>query len=252
MARDGPPSGADAEAADLPADRSDRRRPHHQPSRGDRQRNWDYRYTWIRDAAYSLYALLRLGFTEEAAAFMDWLTDRIADERPQRSGPLQIMYGIDGRRELPEQHLDHLSGYRGSAPVRIGNGAATQLQLEIYGGLVDSIYLYNKHGTPISHDAWEDLTRIVEWVCDNWDQADEGIWETRGGPRHFTYSRLLCWVAIERTLRIATSRGLPANRPRWELARDRIYREILATGWNPSRRAFVQHDDTTCSTRRCC
>jgi GH15 family glucan-1,4-alpha-glucosidase len=208
------------------------------------ERNWDYRYTWIRDAAYSLYALLRLGFTEEAAAFMDWLTDRVADERSQRSGPLQIMYGIDGRRELPEQHLQHLSGYRGSAPVRIGNEAATQLQLDIYGGLVDSIYLYNKYGTPISHDAWEDLTRIVEWVCENWDQADEGIWETRGGPRHFTYSRLQCWVAIERTLRIATSRGLPANRPRLELARDRIYREIIATSWSPKRRAFVQHDDT--------
>jgi GH15 family glucan-1,4-alpha-glucosidase len=128
--------------------------------------------------------------------------------------------------------------------VRIGNEAATQLQLDIYGGLIDSIYLYNKYGTPISHDAWEDVTRIVEWVCDNWDQADEGIWETRGGPRRFTYSRLQCWVAIERTLRIATHRGLPANRPRWEMARDRIYREILATGWNPSRRAFVQHDDT--------
>jgi GH15 family glucan-1,4-alpha-glucosidase len=121
------------------------------------ERNWDYRYTWIRDAAFSLYALLRLGFTEEAAAFMDWLTDRVADERVQACGPLQIMYGIDGRRELPEQRLDHLEGYRGSAPVRVGNDAATQLQLDIYGELVDSIYLYNKHGAAISHDAWEDL-----------------------------------------------------------------------------------------------
>jgi GH15 family glucan-1,4-alpha-glucosidase len=154
------------------------------------------------------------------------------------------MYGIDGRRELPEQQLDHLEGYRGSTPVRIGNDAAAQLQLDIYGELVDSIYLYNKHGTPISHDAWEDLRRIVEWVCDNWDQADEGIWETRGGRQHFTYSRLQCWVAVERALRIATTRGLPANRPRWEQARDRIYGQIIASGWNPSRRAFVQHYDT--------
>jgi GH15 family glucan-1,4-alpha-glucosidase len=208
------------------------------------ERNWDYRYTWIRDAAFSLYALLRLGFTDEAATFMDWLTERVADERREAFGPLQIMYGIDGRRELPEQQLDHLEGYRGSSPVRIGNDAAAQLQLDIYGELVDSIYLYNKHGTPISHDAWEDLRRIVEWVCDNWDQADEGIWETRGGRHHFTYSRLQCWVAVERALRIATSRGLPANRPRWEQARDRIYGQIIASGWNPTRRAFVQHHDT--------
>jgi GH15 family glucan-1,4-alpha-glucosidase len=207
------------------------------------ERNWDYRYTWIRDAAYSLYALLRLGFTEEAGAFIDWLTTRVADERTQRTGPLQIMYGIDGRRDLSEQQLHHLSGYRDSAPVRIGNDAVKQLQLDIYGGLVDSIYLYNKYGSPISDDTWQDVTRIVEWVCDNWDQADEGIWETRDGPRRFTYSRLQCWVALERTLRIATQRGLPANRARWELERDRIYRVIFAS-WNPSRRAFVQHDDS--------
>jgi len=208
------------------------------------ERNWDYRYTWIRDAAFSLYGLLRLGFTEEAAAFMDWLTDRVADERLQPCGPLQIMYGIDGRRDLAEHLLDHLEGYRGSAPVRIGNGAATQMQLDIYGELMDSIYLYNKHGTPISHDAWQNLARIVEWVCANWDQADEGIWETRGGQRHFTYSRLQCWVAVERAIRIANHRGLPLDRLRWEQARDDIYRQIVASGWSPSRRAFVQHYDT--------
>jgi GH15 family glucan-1,4-alpha-glucosidase len=208
------------------------------------ERNWDYRYTWIRDAAFSLYGLLRLGFTAEAAAFMDWLTDRVAGERLLACGPLQIMYGIDGRRELPEQQLHHLEGYRGSAPVRIGNEAATQLQLDIYGELIDSIYLYNKHGTPISHDAWEDLSRIVDWVCDNWDQADEGVWETRGGRHNFTYSRLQCWVAVERAIRIATGRGLPFNRPRWEQARDRTYRQIIDNGWNASRHAFVQHYDT--------
>jgi GH15 family glucan-1,4-alpha-glucosidase len=208
------------------------------------ERNWDHRYTWIRDAAFSLYALLRLGFTEEAAEFMDWLTERVADEHPRAFGPLQIMYGIDGRPELPEQQLDHLEGYRCSAPVRVGNDAAAQLQLDIYGELVDSIYLYNKYGTAISHDAWADLSRIVEWVCDNWDQADEGIWETRGGRHNFTYSRLQCWVAVERALRIAIRRGLPANRPHWEQARDRIYQQIMASGWNSSRRAFVQHYDT--------
>ncbi|MGN6169701.1 MAG: glycoside hydrolase family 15 protein [Solirubrobacteraceae bacterium] len=208
------------------------------------ERNWDYRYTWIRDAAFSLYSLLRLGFTEEASAFMDWLTDRVSDERARDSGPLQVLYGIDGRREVSEHQLDHLEGYRGSSPVRIGNGAATQLQLDIYGELVDSIYLYNKHAAPISHDVWEHLSRIVEWVCEHWDQADEGIWETRGGRQHFTYPRLLCWVAIERALRIADRRGLPGDRVRWGGARDDIYREIMARGWHDPRRAFVQHYDT--------
>jgi GH15 family glucan-1,4-alpha-glucosidase len=204
-------------------------------------RNWDYRYTWIRDAAFSLYALLRLGFTEEATAFMDWLTLRFRDCRDGETGPLQIMYGIDGRSDLPEEVLAHLEGYLGSAPVRIGNSAASQLQLDIYGELIDSVYLYNKHGTPIYHDAWEDLSRIVEWVCEHWDQADEGIWETRGGRRHFTYSRLMCWVAVERAIRIANQRGLPANRARWGSARDAIYRQIMERGWRPDRQAFVQH-----------
>ncbi len=208
------------------------------------ERNWDYRYTWIRDAAFSLYSLLRLGFTEEATAFMDWLTDRLAGMRLQESNPLQIMYGIDGRREIPERVLEHLEGYRGSAPVRVGNNAATQLQLDIYGELVDSIYLYDKHGSPISHRSWDDLAHIVDWVSENWDQADEGIWETRGGRQQFTYSRLQCWVALERTLRMATARGLPTDRARLEAARDQIYRQIHERGWTNRRQAFVQHYDT--------
>jgi GH15 family glucan-1,4-alpha-glucosidase len=208
------------------------------------ERNWDYRYTWIRDAAFSLYSLLRLGFNEEAGAFMDWLTHRLADERGQGSGPLQVMYGVDGRCDLPEELLDNLEGYHGSGPVRIGNGAAAQLQLDIYGELVDSIYLYNKYGKPISYDSWEQLGRIIEWVCANWDQADEGIWETRGGRKQFVYSRMQCWVAVERALRIATARGLPSNRSLWERERDRIYHQALASGWNANRGAFVQHYGT--------
>jgi GH15 family glucan-1,4-alpha-glucosidase len=208
------------------------------------ERNWDYRYTWIRDAAFSLYSLLRLGFTEEATAFMDWLTDRLAGMHLQESSPLQIMYGIDGRREIPEQLLEHLEGYRGSAPVRVGNNAATQLQLDIYGELVDSIYLYDKYGTPISHRSWDDLVHMVNWVCENWDQADEGIWETRGGRQQFTYSRLQCWVALERTLRMATARGLPTDQARLQVARDQIYRQIHEQGWTKKRGAFVQHYDT--------
>jgi GH15 family glucan-1,4-alpha-glucosidase len=207
-------------------------------------RNWDYRYTWIRDAAFSLYALLRLGFTEEAAAFMSWLTDRFREGRSGSAGPLQIMYGIDGRAELEEEILHHLEGYRGSAPVRIGNGAAEQLQLDIYGELIDSVYLYNKYASPISHDSWMDLTRVIEWICENWDQADEGIWEVRGGRQHFTYSRLMSWVALERAIRMATARGLPANLGDWQVARDKIYHEIIAKGWHEQRQAFVQHYDT--------
>jgi GH15 family glucan-1,4-alpha-glucosidase len=208
------------------------------------ERNWDYRYTWIRDAAFSLYALLHLGFGEEAEAFMDWLTERFRDCRVGESGPLQIMYGIDGRAELPEEQLTHLEGYRGSAPVRIGNDAAPQLQLDIYGELIDSVYLYNKYATPISHDAWLDLSRIVEWLSEHWDQPDEGIWETRGGRQQFTYSRLMCWVALERAVRIARQRGLPGDIVSWMAARDTIYRQILSRGWHERRRAFVQHYDT--------
>jgi GH15 family glucan-1,4-alpha-glucosidase len=207
-------------------------------------RNWDYRYTWMRDAAFSLYALLRLGFTDEAEAFMQWLEGRFREAAGRESGPLQIMYGIDGREDLAEQELSHLEGYMGSAPVRIGNGAANQLQLDIYGELMDSLYLCNKYGRPIYHDGWIELTRSLEWLIDHWDQPDEGIWETRGGRRNFTYSRLMSWVAVERAIRIAHQRGLPADLPRWTAVRDRIYNQIMERGWHPTRRAFVQHYDT--------
>jgi GH15 family glucan-1,4-alpha-glucosidase len=204
-------------------------------------RNWDYRYTWIRDAAFSLYGLLRLGFTEEAAAFMSWLTDRTRDWKVGVGGPLQIMYGIDGRAELPEEEHSFWSGYRDSAPVRIGNAAAEQRQLDIYGELIDSVYLYNKYGAPIFHETWGNLRRIVDWLCENWDQADEGIWEVRGGQKDFTYSRLMCWVAIERAVRINRARGLPGDLVKWLAERDRIYNQIMNRGWSSERQAFVQH-----------
>ena len=175
---------------------------------------------------------------------MAWLTERFRERKGHRAGPLQIMYGIDGRSELDEIVLDHFEGYRGSAPVRVGNGAADQLQLDIYGELMDSVYLYNKYGKPVYHGAWEDLQRIVEWVCENWDQKDEGIWEVRGGPQDFVYSRVMSWVAIERAIRIARFRGLPADLVRWLETRDTIYRQIMARGWNEERQAFVQHYDT--------
>jgi pentatricopeptide repeat protein len=206
-------------------------------------RNWDYRYTWVRDAAFTLYAFLRLGFTAEAEGFMGWLTNRYREPEAAAEGPLQIMYGIDGRPELREEELSHFEGYRGSRPVRIGNGAADQLQLDIYGELIDSVYLYNKYGDPISHAAWEDIVRIVEWVCEHWDQPDEGIWEVRGGKKSFTFSRLMCWVAVERAIRIARQRGLPGDLVRWLSVRDEIYRQIMTRGWNEKRGAFVQHFD---------
>jgi GH15 family glucan-1,4-alpha-glucosidase len=205
------------------------------------ERNWDYRFTWIRDAAFSLYGLLRLGFTEEAAAFMGWLTARTREWKIGPSGPLQIMYGIDGRADLTEEELPHWSGYRDSAPVRVGNGAAKQRQLDIYGELIDSVYLYNKYGAPIFHETWSSLRRIVDWLCENWDDVDEGIWETRGGQKDFTYSRLMSWVAIERAIRINRARGLPGDIVRWLAERDRIYNQIMTKGWSAERNAFVQN-----------
>ncbi len=202
------------------------------------ERNWDYRYTWIRDAAFTLYGLLRVGFTEEAAQFMNWLDARCHEPNPD--GSLQIMYGIDGAHELTEETLDHLDGYRSSRPVRIGNGAFGQLQLDIYGELLDSVYLYNKYGSPISYDLWQHLRRLVNWVCDHWKLTDEGIWEVRGGQRHFVYSKLMCWVALDRGLRLADKRSFPAERDRWMKVRDEIYEEIMQNGWSEDRQAFVQ------------
>ena len=206
------------------------------------ERNWDYRYLWVRDAAFCVYSLLRLGFTSEAEGFMRFLLDRIDQCADGASGPLQIMYGIDGRTELPEFELPHLSGYRDSAPVRVGNGAASQLQLDIYGALIDSIYLYDKWGKPISSDHWDAVSELVDWVCEHWDQPDEGVWETRGGRKNFLYSRLMCWVAIERAMRVARRRGLPADLGRWGATRDAIYRRIMSHGWSDKRKAFVQHE----------
>jgi len=202
-------------------------------------RNWDYRYTWIRDAAFTLYALMRIGFTEEATAFMNFLDARCHEMEPD--GSLQVMYGIDGRHVLTEETLDHLEGYKGSSPVRVGNGAYNQMQLDIYGELMDSVYLHNKHAGPISYDFWIHLRRLTNWVCEHWREQDEAIWEVRGGRRDFTYSKVMCWVAVDRALRLADKRSFPADRARWLTVRDEIYEDIMRRGWSAERRAFVQH-----------
>jgi GH15 family glucan-1,4-alpha-glucosidase len=201
-------------------------------------RNWDYRYTWIRDASFTLYGLMRIGFTEEAEAFMRWLWARV--QETERDGSLQLMYSIDGRHDLAEQTLDHLEGHRGSRPVRVGNAAYRQLQLDIYGELMDAVYLYNKYANPIGYDGWVKIRQILNHVCDVWREPDEGIWEVRGGRRHFVYSKVMCWVALDRGLRLADKRSFPAERQRWIENRDAIYEEIMSRGWNPARQAFVQ------------
>ena len=201
-------------------------------------RNWDYRYTWIRDASFTLYAFIRLGYTSEAAEFMNWIEDRSSDLNPD--GSLQTMYAIDGRKNLEEHTLDHLEGYRRSSPVRIGNAAYNQLQLDIYGELMDSVYLYDKYGEIISHGLWTNLTRLIDWVCENWQRSDEGIWEIRGGQQEFLFSRLMTWVAVDRGLRLAEKRSRPAPIERWRGVRDMIYQDIHTNFWDPDLRAFVQ------------
>jgi GH15 family glucan-1,4-alpha-glucosidase len=209
------------------------------------ERNWDYRYTWVRDASFSVYSLLGMGFKDEAAALGRWLRDRL-DEQVGRDGggPLNIMYRIDGSSDLTEEVLPHWEGYRGSAPVRIGNGAADQLQLDIYGEAIDSIFFADQHGLYAAHHGWQRVCDVLDWVTENWDQPEEGIWETRGGRQDFTYGRLMNWVALDRGIRLANSHGRPAPLDRWRAERDAIYNQIMERGWSPTRQAFRQHYDT--------
>lgn len=203
-------------------------------------RNWDYRYTWVRDAAFTAYGFMRIGLMEEAARFRDWMGERAKEMTDDPDGPLKLMYGIDGRTDLREEELTHLDGYMGSKPVRVGNAAHGQLQLDIYGELLDAAYLFNKYGTLVTADGWYRLRRIVDWVADNWDRPDEGVWEPRGGRKDHVYSRFMCWVALDRGLRLADKRSFPAPRSKWLAARDAIYEQVLEKGWNPGKKAFVQ------------
>jgi GH15 family glucan-1,4-alpha-glucosidase len=205
-------------------------------------RNWDYRFTWLRDATFTLYALIRLGFVEEAEAFIDWLQGRLGDDAER--GPLQVMYGIDGSQKLDELTLDHLSGYEGSSPVRIGNAAYQQLQLDIYGEMMDAIYLANKYGDPISYAGWQEVQRILEWLRKNWQRPDEGIWEVRGGAKEFLHSRVMCWVAFDRALRLAQKRSLSGPLDVWHRTRDEIRNDIYKNFWNDRLQSFVQAKGT--------
>jgi len=205
-------------------------------------RNWDYRYTWLRDAAFTLYALIRLGFTDEMEAFIGWLKGRLSDDAAR--GPLQVMYGIDGRQKLDEVSLDHLGGYENSRPVRIGNAAYQQLQLDIYGEMMDSVYLANKYGQPISYAGWQNIQRILEWLAKNWHRPDEGIWEVRGGPKEFLHSRVMCWVAFDRALRLAQKRSLSGPLDLWQHMRDAIRDDIFTNFWSERLQAFVQAKGT--------
>lgn len=202
-------------------------------------RNWDYRFTWIRDAAFTVYALIRIGFKEEAAAFIDWLSNFTA-RNPDIENRDHTLLSIRGEVPGPEQILPHWEGYRGSAPVRIGNAAVDQFQGDIYGEAMDSIYLYNKYVSLVSYDFWHRIRERIDWVCDNWQRPDNGIWEIRGEPRDHVYSKVMNWVAIDRAIRLAGKRSFPADLARWSAARDRIYEEVMTRGWNPRLNAFTQ------------
>ncbi|MEU2234750.1 glycoside hydrolase family 15 protein [Streptomyces vietnamensis] len=205
------------------------------------ERNWDYRYTWIRDASLSVRAMVDLGFTEEADAFRRWLGARFRAGGTVSGEPLQIMYRVDGDPHLAEEVLDHLEGWRGSAPVRAGNGAADQLQMDIYG---EAVYAF-AHAPDLAqlagYDGWQRFAAAVDWLCEHWDRPDEGIWETRGGRQDFTYSRVMCWVAFDRAVRMAVDFGRPADLPRWTAARDAVLHQVMERGWSAERQAFVQH-----------
>jgi GH15 family glucan-1,4-alpha-glucosidase len=203
-------------------------------------RNWDYRYAWVRDAAFTVYAFVRLGFTTEAAGFVNWLQNYVS-KHPHTGQQLPTVFTIFGEQVPDEVILDHWEGYMGSGPVRIGNAANKQYQADIYGELMDSLYLYNKHVGPINYDFWVRIRRRLDWICDNWQLPDEGIWEMRSGKQNFVYSKLMNWVALDRGVRLADKRSFPGNRERWLTERDAIYEEVMTKGWNEKRKAFTQY-----------
>ena len=209
------------------------------PERIGGERNWDYRYTWIRDAAFSMYSFLQLGFTSEAAHFIEWIKQRI--QETDAAGDLKLMYRIDGSTDLQETTLPFLEGYKKSTPVRTGNGAFNQFQLDIYGELIDTIYIYNKNALPISYDFWLNLVKYVDFVNDNWREKDHGIWEVRDDKREFPISKVMSWVALDRAILIAENRSFPAPLEKWRSTRNEIFNDVFYNYWNPELNAFVQY-----------
>ncbi|MCM2416011.1 glycoside hydrolase family 15 protein [Streptomyces sp. RKAG290] len=205
------------------------------------ERNWDYRYTWVRDGSLSVRALLDLGFVEEATDFTHWLGDRLRESAGKDGEPLQIMYRVDGQPLVTEEILSHLEGYRGSAPVRLGNAASDQLQLDIYGEALYALSEGHEVASQAGYQGWKVLSRTLDWLADTWDRPDEGIWETRGGRQDFTYSRVMCWAAFDRGLRLAADFRRPADTERWTKARDAILLQVMERGWNDEAKAYVQH-----------
>jgi GH15 family glucan-1,4-alpha-glucosidase len=203
------------------------------------ERNWDYRYTWVRDGSFSVHALLGLGYVDEAQAFLSWLRERV-EQAGGQDAPLQIMYRVDGSSDLDEEVLPHLRGYRDSGPVRVGNGAAGQLQLDIYGEALDCLHRADAAGLELSHDGWRYTARLVDRLCNDWDRTEDGIWETRGGRQDFAYGRLMSWVAFDRAIRVAQRRGRPADLARWTGQRDAVYRQLFDRGFDAKREAFTQ------------
>jgi len=210
------------------------------------ERNWDYRYTWIRDASFSVQALLGLGFADEALGLGYWIRQRLEERAGKPGPPLAIMYRVDGGSDLYEETLDHFEGYRKSRPVRIGNGAADQLQLDVYGEAMDAVWhMQAMHDVAVADRGWQDLRAMLDWLAGNWDQPDDGIWETRGGQRPFTYGRLMCWVAFDRAVRMAADMGRPADLESWITERDKLYERVMTNSWNRSHKAFVQYEGSS-------
>ncbi len=198
-------------------------------------RNWDYRYTWIRDAAFSMYAFLELGFTEEAGRFLEWVKKRSSENK------LQLMFAIDGSTDLDEKCLDYLEGYKCSKPVRIGNDAHKQTQMDIYGELIETIYVFAKHGGDITYDYWKIIEGYIELVIKNWQQPDRSIWEVRGPKREFIFSKIMCWVALDRAIKIADMFSFPYDFGKWHNMRDKIYKYVYENYWNDKKKVFVQY-----------
>jgi GH15 family glucan-1,4-alpha-glucosidase len=212
------------------------------PERIGGARNWDYRYSWLRDASFTLYAFLRLGFKEESRKFGVWMRDRITQglQGNYPGGPLKPMYRIDDRGDIPEETLEHFAGYQNSRPVRIGNAAQKQVQLDIYGELMDAVYLAAKYAGGLSNDGWKRICGLLDWLSANWGRADEGIWEVRNGPHLFLHSRLMCWVAFDRAIRLAHKRSLVAPLGEWLKTRDAIHEDIFENYWSEKLKSFVQ------------